>query len=474
MGIEKVLKLELLDFDEEYRKDMESGLGFPIFDKGLSKAGKRNMNGIYSPLYGSELTEDNETKYDQYRCECGNLIGKFYEGTVCPQCGTTVEVQVDDIYKTGWILFEGYSLINPLIYNFIAKFIGPKNLDDIIKFNREISRDGFIEPTQGSSKNPFVNYGLFRFKEEFDEILEYFKKKNKKEDKLEFYSFIQKHRDKVFIDKFPVFSLILRPILMIRNEVLYSDINKKYQVLVTWSQSLASHELTIDEREIKTMPILYQAQVTINDIHQSIISSFLAEKKGLIRANLIGARLNFSSRSVIVPLVGETEIDEVHVPYLTFLELYKFELINMICNFDKVPFNEANRRWNEATLKFDEKIYLMMMHIIKNTKGGVRCIVNRNPSLNLGSILVMRITNIKRNIEDLTISLPIYVLGLLSADFDGDVIALISLKDQAVVEALEPVFNPKFMIIDKNNGRFNRRLALIKDQMIGLYAFCNR
>lgn len=470
-----MLQLELIDFDKEYEADMESGNGFQIFEKGISKTGVRNTNGIYSPLYGSDLSNE-EVKHDRYQCECGHLIGKFYEGTTCELCGTEVTKQVDDIYKTGWISFQFHKLINPIMYNFISRVIGKTNLNRIVNFELDIDRDGHIQDNDDNKKNPYINYGLIRFKDNFDEIIDFFVKSRKimdDEEKAKIYNFIMKNKKKIFISNFPVFSLSLRPILMIKNEVLCSDINKKYQLLVTWANTLNNCELTIDDHEVKILPIMYQAQLVINDLYQTIISDFLAEKKGLIRANLMGARLNFSSRSVIVPLVGETDIDEIHVPYMTFLELYKFELINMIANFDGVPINEANKRWNEATLKFDKKIYLLMKHLINNTEGGLKCLINRNPSLNLGSILMMRITDVKTDLEDLTISLPIYTLGLLAGDFDGDVVALIALKDKEIIDKFDPVFNPVFMFVDRNNGRFNRKLSLIKDQLIGLYAFCN-
>ena len=472
MAEEKVLKLELIDYEEEFRKDMESGAGFVIDDKGLTKDGKRTMNGIYSPRYGTELSTGSDMSYERYKCDCGQLVGKFYEGAECPICHEKVKMQVDDIFTTGWICFNDYKLINPQMYNFISKFIGPKALNDMTRFNRDIDRDGFIQDCEPIGKNPFVNIGLGEFYERFDEIIEHYKAKMKPE-KKKILKFIMDNRDKVFINKFPVFSLMLRPILVVRNEVLYSDINKKYQLLVTCSQSLNATELEIDNKPIKTMPVLFQAQELINEIHKSIIKTLLAEKKGLIRNNHLGCRLNFSSRCVIVPLIEEAKIDEVYMPYLAFLELYKFEIINLICSFDKIALNEANKRWNEASQHFDEKIFLIMEYLVKNTKGGIRCIVNRNPSLNLGSILLMKVTKVKRDIKDMTLSLPVQVLGLLSADFDGDVVNIISIKDKSIIDTLDPIFNPRKMLIDRNNCSFNRRVSLLKDQLIGLYAFCN-
>lgn len=56
---------------------------------------------------------------------------------------------------------------------------------------------------------------------------------------------------------------------------------------------------------------------------------------------------------------------------------------------------------------------------------------------------------------------------------DGDVLNIISIKDPKMAQQYDAIFNPRVMMIDRNNGLFNRRMNLIKDQLIGLYAFCN-
>jgi len=94
-----------------------------------------------------------------------------------------------------------------------------------------------------------------------------------------------------------------------------------------------------------------------------------------------------------------------------------------------------------------------------------------NPTLNYGSIVCLKVIDIKKDYDDLTMSISNNILGMLAGDYDGDVLNIIALMDKELVDALVPVFNPRLMIIDKNNRKFNREMNLIKDQMIGLYAF---
>ena len=95
-----------------------------------------------------------------------------------------------------------------------------------------------------------------------------------------------------------------------------------------------------------------------------------------------------------------------------------------------------------------------------------------NPTISYGSMLCMKVVDVKSDFDDLTMSVPVGCLGLLAGDFDGDVLNIISIKDREIAEKLDQVFNPRVMMISRNNGAFNRKLNLIKDQMIGLHAFC--
>lgn len=52
-----------------------------------------------------------------------------------------------------------------------------------------------------------------------------------------------------------------------------------------------------------------------------------------------------------------------------------------------------------------------------------------------------------------------------------DVLYVISLKDKRMVKTFE-IFNPRHMMIDRNNFKFNNRMSLIKDQSIGISLFC--
>ena len=129
---------------------------------------------------------------------------------------------------------------------------------------------------------------------------------------------------------------------------------------------------------------------------------------------------------------------------------------------------------NGSMREFDPKIYQIIKYMLKNTKNGNKTLLNRNPTIDFGSFLCMEVADVKADYDDLSTSLPISILTALNADFDGDVLNIISLKTNELKKAFDTVFNPhKSLIIDRNTGRFNSKHSLIKDQLIGLYQFCN-
>jgi DNA-directed RNA polymerase beta' subunit len=404
------LKLAPISWNECYEQDIKTGLGFNISNPVAMVKDQKTIDGIYSPLFGGEMEDD--TILERYRCQCKNYIGKFFEGEICPKCNTEVNYINDDIEKTGWISLE-YDIISPLFFYKIGKYIGKKNLLNIIKYTKEIDIDGNVSEEETKKNCPFDNIGLMEFQERFDEIIEHYKN----EEKQNLYEHIVDNRDKIFTSKIPVFSTVLRPILIIKNMFRFSDINRKFMPLISNIAILNKTKSVLDQNMLKVLPLLYNIQLLVNEIHEMAVD-MVAGKEGHIRGSILGIRVNFSSRCVIIPLIGDFKINEVVLPYLCFLELWKYEILNLLCQMEKCTLNEAHRRWHHATQEFDTKIYYIMKMIIDKTVGGVKVLVNRPPTLNYGNILCMTVKDVKQDYDDLTASLPVNILRLLDGDFD--------------------------------------------------------
>ena len=103
------------------------------------------------------------------------------------------------------------------------------------------------------------------------------------------------------------------------------------------------------------------------------------------------------------PTLKDREID---ISYHTFLELYKYKIIYYLMRLDDISLSKAYDIWKNA-FKFDEKVYAIMMYIVEHDD--VRVLINRNPTLNYYSMLLMNIRKVKYDANDFCLSVPLSI-----------------------------------------------------------------
>ena len=74
--------------------------------------------------------------------------------------------------------------------------------------------------------------------------------------------------------------------------------------------------------------------------------------------------------------------------------------------------------------------------------------------------------------HDYTMSLPLQILPLLEADFDGDVLNLLYIINKEFFQKANEVFNPRNnMHVSKNDGRFDQNTSHQRDTIVNLCTF---
>lgn len=468
---EKEVEFYILDLEDEMELDLDSGDGFKIVDKkGLDDKNERTEDGIFSPKFGSIFGDENAFK-ELYRCQCGELMGKFYKDETCRICNSAVIYKDKNVKMTGWFYLEKYSVIHPQMFEFISSLIGPKYFDGMLEPKWDEDDDGnpvkpVIDPNTRNIMK-YQNIGMLEFQNRFEEICEFFY--SKKKDKKQIYDFIMENKDKVFTSALPVHALFLRPLVITDEDLDYIPVNKKYSSLSTKIYNLNNKYMYMTDRNEKIVAsTLYGAQKKYAEAAKLIYET-ISTKNGHIRNQILGSRLNHSGRFVITPLSG-SKINEVEMPYLGFLAEFKPEITNILTKIMDITVAEANSLWSKAYQKFDKRIYDIMTYIVENHKPMI--LLNRNPTLNYGGILEMRVSRVKEDYTDLTLSIPINILNILAGDFDGDALNTVSIKGKYLADAYY-LYDPRYnMLIDKNDGLFNNAFNLIKEQMICVHEFC--
>ena len=165
------------------------------------------------------------------------------------------------------------------------------------------------------------------------------------------------------------------------------------------------------------------------------LADMLKGKQGRFRQNLLGKRVDYSGRSVIV--VGpELSIDECGLPKQMALELFKPFVINKIIARELAHnIKGANRLIEEGT----DDVWAILEEVIKNKY----VLLNRAPTLHRLGIQAFKPVLV----EGLAIRIHPMVCPAFNADFDGDQMAVhLPLSDEAQKEAREIMLSAKNLL----------------------------
>lgn len=458
------VRLKRVNLDKEREHSLMTGKGMIISKKQNIKKDLKSEKSIFAPTFFGPTMNDANAFANRTRCKCGHYKGVIWKGYVCEYCKDEVKYYGDDFEKFGWIcLDEQYCLIHPNLYKALASFIG-KDFEAMLDTDDKLDENGMIIEQKPSKSSPFVGIGILDFRDRFDEIMEFYRNKNKsKPEKLEYFNDIMEWRQCVFTHSIPVFTTQLRPFSIDDTQFSFDGNNSRYNILAAQAERVNKNALV---RRLKGKPvkqILFRMQQKWMEIYEDLEKQ-LAHKKGFVRS-AIGGRYNFCSRSVIVP-DSKLEIDEVILPYKTMVVLFEQRIINILSK--TMPVSQAYMKWFYATIEPDREIYDLMMDIVRSEYVGI--FLNRNPSIWSLSILQMRVVGI--HFQSHGTSLPLEILSGLNADFDGDTLNYMYIINDELLRAAMQVFNPKYTgQISRCTGLFETNVSHQTNTMICLNSF---
>jgi DNA-directed RNA polymerase subunit beta' len=185
------------------------------------------------------------------------------------------------------------------------------------------------------------------------------------------------------------------------------------------------------------------------------LSDVLKGKQGRFRQNLLGKRVDYSGRSVIV--VGpELKLHECGLPKDMGAELFKPFIIRKLIERGIVKTVKSAR-------KLVDKKEAVVWDILENILKGHPILLNRAPTLHRLSIQAFQ----PKLIEGKAIQLHPLVCSSFNADFDGDQMAVhVPLSHQAILEA-QLLMLASHNILNPQNGT---PITLpSQDMVLGLY-----
>ena len=356
------------------------------------------------------------------KCKCGNLKGNYLKNEYCNLCSTYVEDRFNELKPFIWIskLADNLPFLSPYVWGSINTLMGKDN------GMRWLADSTYNPPSVQSYlhtiKAIIGGRGYLNVINNLDKILEFLKGYSKFKTP-EKQLLIQSLLDKIQTDKREIFSSYLP---LFNNNFFIVEKNNKdsytssvlgdiINIATLALNTINAPKVTDKRLEITTAKIISH----VAELFIKYVKDNLAGKKKLIRKHIYGTRAHFTARAVITALSGKCEYDELHLPWSIAVPLFRPHIINLLVK-QGYNYRIASEKVFSASTTFDSEIYnLITSYIMDRPDKGVPCLFHRNPSLLQGSSQRLRITKIKTDLGDNTISLSTLIVKAPNADFDG-------------------------------------------------------
>lgn len=429
-----------------------------------------------------------------WECACGKYKRMRYKGLVCEKCGVEVTRSKVRRERMGHISLAApvshiwYSKGTP---NKMSLIIGlsPKELESVLYFARYVVTETGESNLKEGKILTEKEYKLYKqlYGNRFEAlmgaeaILKLLEKINLEELRIELekelddVSSSQKRKKVVkrlkivrdfiasnnkpewmILKNVPVIPADLRPMVQLDGgRFATSDLNDLYRRVINRNNRLKKLlEIKAPEIVVKNEKRMLQEAVDAlidngrrgkpvvaqNNRELKSLSDMLKGKQGRFRQNLLGKRVDYSARSVIV--VGPSlKMNQCGIPKKMALELYKpFIMRELVKRELASNIKTAKKLVEEA----DDKVWDVIEDVIQDHP----VLLNRAPTLHRLSIQAFEPVLI----EGKAIRLHPLVCSAFNADFDGDQMAVhLMLSPEAIMEAKLLMLAPN-NIISPSNG----------------------
>lgn len=421
---------------------------------------KFHPNGLFSEQIFGPLKS--------FTCRCG-IINR--SGKRCSVCGIEYISSKERRRRFAKIVLP-VPVVNPLFYDllnerFTSEFI--KKLDFLMKekyaclYVPYSSNNLDVYITEKNEDDKYSSDQFRRFNRH-DAIVEFVRWGASSLNDV-FGKYILANINKLILTQIPVLPPDLRPAMPASthsDRVKGDIINDNYTNILTKKEAMEKTTLEIVRNNDLYFAYSRLIQTEVNAIYKYITSK-MSKKDGLIRGNILGKRMDFSGRAVIVPDPTLT-IDQCKLPYYILLELFKIQIAHQLIESGKFKiFNNALDYISECTELNDYSLYDIVEKVTKDEV----CLLNRQPSLHRLGLLGFEIKVCKGS----TIGIHPLICAGYNADFDGDQMAVyLPISEESKKEVREKFFASKNLYSPTNSSLTT---TPSQDIVLGIYILTN-
>ncbi len=373
-----------------------------------------------------------------YTCQCGTYFGISKSGGKCEICNVDIVNSYERRKRFAKITLP-MPVVNPVFYDLLIELGGSSlksTIDELMKNEKSILyMDGDDYVVNDTNKIP-SGVRTWEKVEAVQEIVSGLASKLSEEGDGD-WSLVRDNISKLFMNYVIILPPDLRPASksVNRNDQVVDKINRYYVQILTKKETMKGTIIDIQRNKSLYYDYFKQLQRDVNELYGHILGK-LSKKEGLIRGNILGKRIDFSGRAVIIP-DPTLNLDECVIPYLMFLEIFKIPLSKRLIEVRKF------KKFNEAINFVDKCIKYKSPALFKICKEMAKeevCILNRQPSLHRLGMLGF---NIKISLDSVIKIHPL-ICPPFNADFDGDQMAVYApITNQSKQEVKDKLFVSK-------------------------------
>lgn len=412
-------------------------------------------------------------------CQCEHLRGNSLIGMTCPECGTKVEVRWDTdndhLRFKNWVscpegLPNGW--LNPRVYVMLHKWLGHKKigesssyLDDILDITTPIP----FEISEVVKEKGF-GYLFANFDRIMSFFLNEFRPTSKKPSTEYVRAYLKMYTDVIWCHYIPLAPDVLHPILSKEGSEAtkrrYSDTRADCVLRAIAGLSRLRHNKKKNDyrKDVeKTAFRAYKELITYRDEITDVVAD---GKKALPRSHMVGARLHWTYRTVITPINGPHNPDELHVPWKLLVNTLRVHIEGILGREYGLTINQIATKHTNALLKYDEDIHKIILRLIEESPfPGLPTLWHRPPTIREGSIMELFITKVKTDLTDDTISTAPIIGKPSNQDYDGDNMIGTLLIEVDMANAFMSL-HPSSLIMSRNTPAVTDQIGIHKELSI--------
>jgi hypothetical protein len=268
--------------------------------------------------------------------------------------------------------------------------------------------------------------GFQYLRDNFDRLMDFFindhPKISEKSESKTMRFFLDMYKDVIWCRYIPIMPAALNPITSRDPDSVQAS--RQIDPITTHVMEAASILSEIDfgtkrrkDRQLKVERQVWAAYQAIIAYNEEATRKFHSTKKAIPRTQMLGARMHLTFRAVIGPIIGEHVHDELHIPWSIGVNTLRVHIIGILQNRYDYMLVDAQRIHSRAITTYDKTVDDIMKSLIEESPcHGLPVLWHRPPSIRDGNVMLKRVTRIKTDINDPSISMTPIDVALPNAD----------------------------------------------------------